>query len=322
MIEAPRADQDRFLFEISNQQFKVVDFNAREALSEPYEVSLTLASTDEIPLEGMIWKEALLTIIGSESERLFHGIVNSFRMAGSSGRHLLYQATVVPSLWLLSLEQDCRIFQEMTVQDIVTEILEDAGIKSDRYQFRLKESYRPRTYCVQYRESDLDFITRLLEEEGIFYYFEHKENQHCVVFGDSSVNYNPIEGVKNDSNQVELSFQAGAEMVHSEETVVSFNPCARITSGKYTHRDYNFLQPSLTLMGSSEESTFQKLERYNYPAASPTNSGATSWPATGWKRPGASRRRSMEKATAPGWFPASPSSSPDRICPISMRSTY
>ena len=148
MSAEQRADQDRFLFEVSKQRFKVVDFSAREALSEPYEVMLTLASKDEIPIDDMIQKEALLTIYGSESERYFHGMVNSFRMAGSSGRFMLYKAIVVPTLWTLSLEQDCRIFQEMTVKDIVTEILEDAGIKSDRYKFQLKETYPERNYCV------------------------------------------------------------------------------------------------------------------------------------------------------------------------------
>ncbi len=265
MSAEQRADQDRFLFEVSNQGFKVVDFSAREALSEPYEVMLTLAGKDEIPLDDMIQKEALLTIYGSESERYFHGMVNSFRMAGSSGRFILYKAIVVPTLWTLSLEKDCRIFQEMTVKDIVTEILEDAGIKSDRYKFQLKETYPERSYCVQYRETDLNFITRLLEEEGIFYYFEHEENQHCVVFGDSTVNYNPIDGIQNKNQQVELLYQSGADMVHQEETVSRFHPCARITSGKYTHRDYNFLQPSLKLSGTKEESAFKKLERYDYP---------------------------------------------------------
>lgn len=259
------ADQDRFLFKVSKKSFKVVAFSATEALSVPYEVVLTIAGEDEINPEEMIQEEALLTIKGLESDRYLHGIVNDFRLSGSSGRFNLYQVTVVPAMWLLSLEYDCRIFQKMDVQQIVKEILKDRGIKSDRYEFRLKETYPKREYCVQYRESDLDFVSRLLEEEGIFYYFEHKQDQHRIIFGDSTVNYNPIEGAKKDNNQVEIPYKAGAEMVRDQEIVLSFKPAARITSGKYTHRDYNFLQPSVKLACEKEAKTFKNLECYDYP---------------------------------------------------------
>ena len=78
--------------------------------------------------------------------------------------------------------------------DIVKAILEDRGISADNYAFRLQGQYDPRTYCVQYRETDLNFVSRLLEEEGIFYFFEHAHDKHLLVFGDGTVNYQPIEG--------------------------------------------------------------------------------------------------------------------------------
>ena len=170
MPPVQKASEAQFLFEIDGKEMGVVDFTVKEEISSPYEVDLTLASEDEVSFDDVIGKEGLLTILGDEKDRHFHGIANQFMQTGSSGRFYLYKATIVPSLWLLSLEQDCRIFQNKTVKEIVTQILQDGGITSDRFDFRLQNQYQPREYCVQYRETDLNFISRLLEEEGIFYF--------------------------------------------------------------------------------------------------------------------------------------------------------
>jgi len=259
------ADQDRFLFKVANKDLKVVEFSAREEISAPFEVDLTLAIEEEIKFEDVIQQEALLTILGFESERYFHGIINKFWLAGSIGRFLLYKATLVPTMWLLSLERDCRIFQDLDVKEIVSEILSDAGIKADRFDFRLKETYPKREYCVQYRESDLHFISRLLEEEGIFYYFEHHEKDHLLVFGDGMVNYKPIEGDQNDDQQVEIGFQPPSGQAPEKEIVQQITLSRQITPGKYTHKDYNFLKPSLKPTGQDEAKVFEKIELYDYP---------------------------------------------------------
>jgi hypothetical protein len=95
---------------------------------------------------------------------------------------------VVPYLRWLALERDCRIFQNKSVPDIVKQVLQDSGLPTDRFDFRLKESYPAVEYCVQYRETDLDFVSRLLEEEGIFYFFEHSDTA-LLVFADGTVAY-------------------------------------------------------------------------------------------------------------------------------------
>jgi type VI secretion system secreted protein VgrG len=260
-----RADEERFLFKIGDKKLGVVDFTAREEISTPFEVDLTLATEEDIDFDDVIGKEALLTILGEEIDRYFHGLVNQFTQTGSSGRFLLYQATVVPSIWLLSLEQDCRIFQEKKVDEIVEQIIKDAGIPSDRFEFRLQEEYQPKEYCVQYRETDLNFISRLLEEEGIFYFFEHSEDKHLLVFGDSTVNYQPIDGVRNDENQVEVPFHPPDALVPDEEFVSSCVLSRQIRSGKATLKDFNFQQPSLDLTSPEQADSFQKLEVYDYP---------------------------------------------------------
>jgi len=265
MVFGPTPREAQFLFKIADEELGVVDFTAREEISSPYEVDLTVASKDEINFDDVIGKEALLTIVGDEASRYFHGIINEFTQSGGAGPFLLYQVNMVPSLWLLSLEQDCRIFQNKSVQDIVTQVLQDAGITGDRFKFRLQEQYQPKEYCVQYRETDLNFISRLLEEEGIFYFFEHAEDKHLLVFGDSTVNYQPINGVPNDQNQVEVPFHPPDALVPDEEFVSSCVLSRQIRSGKATLRDFNFQQPSLDLTAPEQADSFQKLEVYDYP---------------------------------------------------------
>lgn len=265
----PPINDTRFLFDVTEleQELRVVKFAANERISSPYEVNLTLASEAEANFDDVIGKEALLTILGDEAERYFHGIINRFTQSGSMGRFYLYEAKLAPSLWLLSMEHDCRIFQNKTVNEIVTQILEDRGITSEFFEFRLQSSYEPKEYCVQYRETDLSFISRLLEEEGIFYFFEHTSDKHLLVFGDGTVNYQPI------SAEARMVFNPGGGMVPEEESVYRFTLTRRILPGKVTLKDFNFERPSLDLTVQEQSDSFQQLEVYDYPGeyAAPEN---------------------------------------------------
>jgi type VI secretion system secreted protein VgrG len=259
------ADEPWFLFEMQDVEFRVVQFRAHEAISSPFEVDLSLASEDEIEFDAVIGKEGLLTILGEEEDRYVHGLLKEFTQTGSRGRFYLYQARLVPAIWLLALEQDCRIFQNKTVEEIVTQILEETGIPSDRYEFRLQNQYQPCEYCVQYRETDLNFISRLLEEAGIFFFFEHSPEKHLLVFGDSNVNYQPIAGERNDEDKTEVIFHLGDGMVPDTDFVYHFIFARRIQPGKVTLRDFNYEKPALDLTAQEEGETYQKLEVYDYP---------------------------------------------------------
>ena len=135
---------------------------------------LSLATEQEIKsFDNIIGKESLLTIVNSDplsggGDRYVHGVVQSFRYTGRNGRFYLYAADVVPTLWQLSLRKNFRIFQGKQAQEIVKQVLEDGGINSERYRFALVDETRLRKFCVQYGETDLDFITRILEEEEYF----------------------------------------------------------------------------------------------------------------------------------------------------------
>lgn len=121
-------------------------------------------------------------------DRLFNGYVSRFGYAGTTNKHTVYRATVVPWLWLLTKTADCRIFQAMTAKQIIERVFSDLGFTD----FELKElngEYVEREYCVQYRETDFAFVSRLMEEEGIFYYFRHSEEGHTLMLQDWEAGY-------------------------------------------------------------------------------------------------------------------------------------
>jgi type VI secretion system secreted protein VgrG len=256
-----RGNDAWFLFEISGvtPELLVARFDLAEGVSVPYELSVELACDGEVKMDDALGKEGFLTLTGDGGDRIVHGVVDRFEHTGNRGRFGLYRARVVPHLQWLSLERDCRIFQNKSVPDIVKEIFQDSKLPTDRFDFRLKESYSPVEYCVQYRETDLDFVSRLLEEEGIFYFFDHSDTKHLLVFADGPVAYKEIAG----ESGVTYNFSQG--MAPSEECVYRFAFSRQVRSGKMTRRDYNFEKPGLDLKKEEKAKVHEKLEVYDYP---------------------------------------------------------
>ncbi len=261
MVPKQTAHESRFLFEVLGVSYRtaVLGFKLFEGISSPFALHVSLVSEDEINFDEMVGKEALLTLLGEENDRHLHGVLRQFIQNGSKGRFYFYEAEVIPTLWLLSLEQDCRIFQNKKVEDIIKQVLQEGGITGDRFNFRLQGKYPEREYCVQYRETDLDFISRLCEEEGIFYFFEHAKDKHVLVFGDSTVAYQTIEG------EEEITFNPAIGMVPGKEFVYAFAFSQKVFSGKMTRRDFNFEKPTLDLTSKEQDKSYQKLEVYDYP---------------------------------------------------------
>ena len=236
-------------------------FHAEENISEAYEVTLWLVSEDKIHFKDVIRQACLFSVEGKDNNRHFHGIVNHFMLSGKGGRFYFYQATLVPSLWFLSLGKNFRIFQNKSTEEIVTDILEENGIDSDCYTSRLIKDYEERRYCTQYGESDLHFISRLLEEEGIFYFFEHSPDNHLLVLADDTVVYKRIEG------ETEIGLHHDAGMAAEKEVIDKFGYVRSIRPGKVTHTNYNFKRPSLDLHAEALGDTHERYEIYQYPGA-------------------------------------------------------
>lgn len=198
-----------------------------------------------------------------KSRAHYHGVISEFSVAGTDRKgHTLFRATVVPWLWLLTQKSDCRIFQNMSVPQIVEQIFGDLG-HSD-FDLRLDQSYQPMEYCVQYRETNFNFVSRLLEREGIFYFFERAEGSHKLVLADSTSAYL-------DCEEAEVSFPESAGSNAVEDHITGWERRFVFHSGGTAHTDYNFKTPTQSLeavtkslhTGKAEGSDGYEL--YDYP---------------------------------------------------------
>jgi type VI secretion system secreted protein VgrG len=155
--------------------------------------------------------------------------------------------------------RDIRIFQNMTTPDIIKEVLKTSDVYSFEYECRFHGTYSPREYCVQYRETNMDFITRLMAEEGMFFYYEIKKDAHFLVFGDSYICHKDISG------DPEVLFSEKGQLVNDEEVVTVFNDTNQITTGAVQLRDYDFTHPSYKPVASAKSTEYDGVENYDYP---------------------------------------------------------
>jgi type VI secretion system secreted protein VgrG len=175
------------------------------------------------------------------SKRHFNGIVTRFGTGRSQGRWYRYQATLRPWLWFLTQTTDCRIFQDKTVPQIVEAVFGDHSAIAN-FEFKLYKSYRTRVYCVQYRESDFNFVARLLEEEGIYWYLKHEAGSHQLVLVDDIGALAPAEGAE------KLPYYANTGQVPpNADYVASWSASREVRTGKVALTSYDFERPSTGL---------------------------------------------------------------------------
>ncbi len=240
----------------------VARFRGTEEMSALFAFEVeAVCESHEIAFGDVVGSAALLTLTAADQRenRYVHGIVSEFEQGAEGKRLSLYRLVIVPEMWRLDQKQDFRIFQEMTTPDIIEKVVSDAGLSVSKLENRLQGSYRTHEYRVQYRESDWSFILRLMEEEGIFCFFEHGESDHTLVLGDRQSAHTPILGDKN------LIFRPpmGA-MIHSEH-VSTFRYREAIRPGRVTLRDYDFKRPSLDLESDATGEKDERIEVYDYP---------------------------------------------------------
>ena len=226
---------------------------ASEALGRLFEYELTLLSTkSDIKPEDLLGKNVTVKLqLPDGSDRFFDAYVTRFGLTGGLGRYFRYQLTGRPWAWLMTRTADCRIFQSKSVPDIVKEIFNK--YPSAKFDNKLTGEHRPWEYCVQYRETDFNFVSRLLEQEGIYYYFKHEDGKHTMVLADSNDAHEAVSGFE----QYTFLPQAVDTPRLKDEVVEEWFAIKQVQPGAYVYDDYDFERPSVEL-----EATFKDARKH------------------------------------------------------------
>jgi len=234
-----------------------------EHISELFEFGIETLSEDHALVAKKLVGKAVTIKIDDNNSRYFHGYVNELHLgdiiaSGVADGLREYSFTIVPWMWFLSQRTNCRIFQNKSAVDIIEAIFGEHELIA-KFKKKLSTTYEPREYCVQFNESDLDFVIRLMEEEGIVYYFEHEKDNHTLVMADKKNAYS-------DCKESEVRF---ARSNMAEKHIDSWDHQYTFCEGKRTQRDYNFKKPKDKLEFSTPTKVdlpmIKNFEHYNYP---------------------------------------------------------
>ncbi|WP_395344296.1 type VI secretion system Vgr family protein [Ningiella sp. W23] len=266
------SNEEFMFFEVTDPiDFKVASLSGTEGMSMLYHFDLEVLSEDaDIAFDDMIGKACVITIQGNHhteeagafseaslKDRFIHGVISDFVIQDEGEKFTSYNVNVVPKIWPMKHRVNSRIFQKQSIHDIVKTLLDELGLEGDEYRWDCRGNFAPIEYCVQYLESEFDFISRLLEEEGIFYFFEHQNDKHVLVFSNDSSSCKPIE------DEDPLTYISDVKGMVSNQHITKFFTKKSLTPGKVTYKDYNFLKPTLKLEFESndEKSLPQERER-------------------------------------------------------------
>ncbi len=251
------ANQAQFSLTLNGQDtlFQVLSFTGLERLNQPFEFELELVSENAaLDLESLLHGQTFLQL--AEDGTGFHGLAYSIAQGDAGKRLTRYRISLRPQLAYLSHRINQRIFQQMTVQQIISQVLEEHGILSIDYRFQLGATYPERVYCVQYDESDLHFIQRLCEEEGIHFHFQHSAKGHLLVFGDDQTVFPKLAPVL---------YQQDTGLVADARVIKRFGLRMNTRTSRTTRRDYDFTKPRFQLESSAKSAAAPDLEDYDYP---------------------------------------------------------
>src|ERR1035437_7460327 len=232
-------------------------FTGSEAISQPFHFDLDLLSeNDSIKFQDVVGKNVTLRIYDAAGgERYWNGFISRFSQGAQDRRLTSYRAQMVPWLWFLTRTADCRIFQNLKAPDIIQKIFKDLGFAD--FKLHLYGDFVTRDYCVQYRETDFNFVSRLMEEEGICYYFEHQDGKHTLILANDASAHDPCPNQKT----ARYDFRGGS--VVYEDVVTEWQYQEEFRPGKWAQTDYNFETPGSSLAVTA--SGKNPYEIYEYP---------------------------------------------------------
>src|SRR5436190_1136179 len=237
----PATQKNRLLAistELKNEELLVRKFSMTEQLGRPFQIQVDLrCAKRDIKFEDVVGTAAKIRLtLPNENTRYFSGFVSRFAQVDSRGNYGLYQATIVPWIWFLTRTSDCRIFQKQNVPEIIEDVFKGHGFTD--YQVKTNGSYADWEYCVQYRETDFNFVSRLMEQEGLYYFFEHTEDGHSLVIADS------ISAHEEFADYGTLIYRPPTgRSAEEHETISQWVIEKEIQPGQYAQTDFNFTIP-------------------------------------------------------------------------------
>lgn len=219
------------------QELQLLRFSGREALSELFSFQVDLISQDaRIELKKLIGKKVTMGIALADGDtRYISAHVSDFVHTGADGGIANYSAELVPWIWILSRRRDSRIFQDKTTEQIIKEVFAYYLTLAD-HEFRLNKPLKPISYCTQYQETDLDFVLRLLEQEGLFFTFQHSQEGHCLVISDDSSVLPPLE------RQPVIRYHT-ASVTETADSITAWSSSRRFQPTKLTLKSFDYKQP-------------------------------------------------------------------------------
>ncbi|MFK3724604.1 type VI secretion system tip protein TssI/VgrG [Pseudomonas monteilii] len=219
------------------QELQLLSFSGREAISELFSFQAHLISQDaRIELKKLIGKKVTLGIaLADGSTRYISAHVSDFVHTGADGGIANYTAQLVPWIWILSRRRDSRIFQDKTTEQIIKEVFE-YYLTLAEHEFRLSKPLKPISYCTQYQESDLNFVLRLLEQEGLFFTFEHSQEGHRMIISDDSSELPPLE------RQPVIRYHS-ASVTETADSITAWSSSRRLQPTRLTLKSFDYKQP-------------------------------------------------------------------------------
>ena len=231
-----------------------------EELGRPFSIDIELISDDEdISLDDLLGQNVTIRLETDEESRFFNGIITEFFQKENIDRNACYGAVIRPWFWLLTLSENCRVFQEKAYPDIIKEVFDELGFSD--YEDQLTGTYTPQEYVVQYNESDFNFVSRIMEQEGIYYYFSHTDGKHSLVMIDDcsvlpdigEVPYNDVE-------------EGGYEV--DVEGIKKWTNYRKLRTGGISLTDFDFITPSKSLAAVTADpktDSLSTLQKFSYP---------------------------------------------------------
>lgn len=232
----------------ANESLWVTEFKAYEAISTPYEYDIGLKSKSaDIDMENVLSSPCQFIMEVDGEQKLVNGVLSQFNQLHQVGEYTFYRAVLVPRLWQSSLYKTNEVYLDMTIRDIIEAVLKECGMSSVDYAFKLSGNYTKWPYRCQFGETHLGFISRLMEHEGLYYYFEQGEDSEKLIICDSHDQQQPMP-----NPDVNYTPMTGLDTHKTCDNVYSLICCQNRISKNIKLKDYNYEKPSLDISGDAD----------------------------------------------------------------------